>query len=254
MKKLLQKPLSKKILYSLAGIVLFFLILDLIIMPWYVSSSEAVVPSVIGLKEATAIEKLEDLDLEPVIADTTFDEKHPVGTIVLQKPGPGSIVKESRNIYLFISGGEPFVHVPLLKGKSLRDAKFALERIGLKLGKVEEIPSTNPENMIFDQQYAEGTPIRKGESIGISVSIGMGDEGTITVPDLIGKSLMDAEQILADSSLKVGKINYQRSFSLLPNTILDQYPSKNNKINPGDAVDLFVTKAAEGNPEEIIEE
>jgi len=61
------------------------------------------------------------------------------------------------------------------------------------------------------------------------------------------KSLSEAEKVLADSSLKVGKINYQPSFSLLPNTILDQYPSKGNKVNPGDAIDLFVTKSVNEN-------
>ncbi|MCK7523076.1 MAG: PASTA domain-containing protein [Ignavibacteriales bacterium] len=56
---------------------------------------------------------------------------------------------------------------------------------------------------------------------------------------------MEAGKVLADSSLKVGKLNYQISFSLLPNTVIDQYPSKGNKLNPGDAVDLFVTKSGE---------
>jgi beta-lactam-binding protein with PASTA domain len=39
---------------------------------------------------------------------------------------------------------------------------------------------------------------------------------------------------------------------LLPNTILDQYPSKGNKVNKGTVVDLFVTKT--GNETKIIEE
>jgi len=59
---------------------------------------------------------------------------------------------------------------------------------------------------------------------------------------LIGKSLVEAQKVLADSSLNVGKINYQSSFSLLPNTVVDQYPSKGSKVNPGSSVDLFVTK------------
>ncbi|MBK7380332.1 MAG: PASTA domain-containing protein [Ignavibacteriales bacterium] len=50
--------------------------------------------------------------------------------------------------------------------------------------------------------------------------------GQIEVPDLIGKSLTEATMILRDSSLVVGKINYQRSFSLLPNTVLDQYQQR----------------------------
>jgi len=174
------------------------------------------------------------------------------GTIILQKPAAGEIVKEGRRIYLFISGGEPLVMVPNLKGKSIRDAKFSLERIGLKLGRIEEVPSDNPKDMIFDQEYAEGTRLKKGSLVGIYISVGEG-EGSVEVPDLVGKSLSEAEKILTENSLTIGKINYQRSFSLLPNTVLDQYPSKGNKVNPGDRVDLFVTKAAEPGEKEVIE-
>ena len=133
-----------------------------------------------------------------------------------------------------------------LKGKSIIDAKFALERIGLKLGRVERIFSNQPEDMIFDQQYAAGTPLKQGEMVGISVSAGRGG-GSIVVPDLIGKSLLDAKLILNDSSLVVGKVNYQPSSTLLPNTILDQYPSSGNRLSTGDAVDLFVTKTVDIN-------
>ncbi|MCW8804861.1 MAG: PASTA domain-containing protein, partial [Ignavibacteriaceae bacterium] len=136
--------------------------------------------------------------------------------------------------------------VPQLKGKSILDAKFALERLGLKLGRVERIPSSQPEDMIFDQQYADGTLLKQGEYVGITVSAGRGG-GSIVVPDLIGKSLTEARKILADSSLTVGKINYQSSATLLPNTILDQYPSSGNSLNSGDAVDLFVTKPTDKN-------
>ncbi len=100
--------------------------------------------------------------------------------------------------------------------------------------------------MIFDQQYAEGTVLKQGEFVGVSISVGRGG-GSIIVPDLIGKSLTEARKILADSSLIIGKINYQPSSTLLPNTILDQYPSSGNSLNPGNAVDLFVTKPSDRN-------
>lgn len=136
------------------------------------------------------------------------------------------------------------VNVPDLKGKSLRDAKFALDRVGLILGKVDSLSSDNPKNMIFDQQYIAGTPLNQGDSVGVSLSTGS-EFGSVTVPNLLGKPLTEAEKILSDNLLKVGKINYQTSYSMLPNTVLDQYPSKGNKLNPGDAVDLFVTKPAD---------
>jgi len=252
MKKFLQRPFVKKIFICFIGFVIILVILDRIVFPWYVSSPEVIVPDLKGMEESKAIRLLEDSKLEPIIADTTYDIRFSKGTVVIQRPHAGNKVKERRRVYLFVSGGEPMVNVPLLKGKSLRDAKFSLERYGLKLGQIGEVSSNQPKDMIIDQQYAEGTRIKKGEYVGVSISIGAG-EGSIVVPDLIGKSLAEAEKVLADSSLKVGRINYQRSFSLLPNTILDQYPSKGNKANTGDAVDLFVTKAAEPN-EKIREE
>jgi len=249
------KPLLKKILIILAAIIVLIIITDKLLLPWYVTSAETEVPPVVGLRTEQALEILNDSELDPVVSDTTFDQKYPEGTVVLQNPGGGDIVKQGRRIYLYVSGGEPVVNVPSLKGKSLRDAKFALERVGLKLGFTEEVPSNNPRGMIFDQQFAEGTRLKKGESVGISISTGIEAEEGIVVPDLIGKSLTEAQTTLSDSLLRVGKINYQRSFSLLPNTVLDQYPSSGSRIKQGEAVDLFVTKSAEPFDEnEIIEE
>ena len=252
MKNILQRPLVKKLLLYLFVLIIIALLFDKLIFPWYVSSPEITVPGVKGLMEEEAVKLLEDQNLEPVLGDTTYDIRYAKGSVIFQKPAAGEVVKEGRRVYLFISGGEPVVFVPNLKGKSVRDAKLTLERIGLKLGLIEEIPSSNPKNMIFDQELAEGTKVKKGSSVGIYISVGEG-EGDIMVPDLVGRSLAEAERILADSTLKVGKINYQRSFSLLPNTILDQYPSKGNKVNPGDAVDLFVTKSAERGEKEVEE-
>jgi len=246
MKKNLRKSLLKKILYILLGLVAFILLLNYLIMPWYVSSPETKVPQVVGLQTQEAINLLQKDGFKPIISDTSYGLQVPTGGVFLQKPDAGKVVKEGRTIYLFISGGQKVISVPLLKGKSILDAKFALERLGLKLGRIERIPSSQPEEMIFDQQYAEGTLLKQGEIVGVTVSSGRGG-GEIIVPDLIGKSLSEAKKILADSSLVIGKINYQPSSTLLPNTILDQYPSSGNTLNPGDPVDLFATKPADKN-------
>lgn len=244
MKNLISKrflTFSAILIIAFVGVVL---LLNNVILPWYVSRPEKKVPWVVGMNQEKAIQLLKDSSLVPVISDTTFDAKFAAGTIIYQKPNADEVVKIGRRVYLFVSGGEPVVNVPNLKGKSLRDAKFALERMGLELGKVDSVMSDNPKNMIFDQQYIAGTPLKQGDSVGVSLSTGS-EFGSVIVPNLIGKSLTDAEKVLSDNLLKVGKINYQPSYSLLPNTVLDQYPSKGNKLNPGDAVDLFVTKAAD---------
>ena len=241
MKNLIEYPFVKKVLIGLGILIALILLLDFILLPLYVSGTETRVPNVVGMNQEEAFNSLEDADFDPQIVDTSFGVSLPPGRIFLQKPEAGKIVKEGRTIYLFLSGGEQIISVPILKGKSVRDARLALERIGLKLGDIEEVPSTQPKDMVFDQQFAEGTKLKKGQSVGISVSIGKG-AGNIVVPDLIGKSLTEAKRILSDSTLIVGKVNYQISSSLLPNTVLDQYPAPGNKLNSGNAVDLFITK------------
>ena len=241
MKNYLKNSRIKRILYYLVGFFIFVLIMNYIVMPWYVDEPEKPVPKVIGLNTDDAISILRNADLVPVIGDTTYDEKYPKGSIIYQRPNAGEIVKINRRIYLFISGGEPIVAVPVLIGKSIRDAKFSLERVGLNLGKIDSVASTNPSNMIFDQQFAAGTSLKKGDYVGVSLSIGNNANGII-VPNLIGKSLTEAEKILVDSTLKVGKINYQPSVSLLPNTVLDQYPSNGIRVTSGSSIDLFLTK------------
>lgn len=253
LKNIFNSRFFKPLLIFISAFVILLLFLNFIILPWWVSKDETKVPKVVGMNEKDAFALLEDHDLEPIISDTTFNESFPKGTIVLQRPEEGSTVKVGRRVYLFLSGGEPTVIVPMLIGKSVRDAKFALERIGLVLGTVEQVPSNNPKNMIFDQEFVEGTQIKKGQTVGISVSSGI-ETGEISVPDLIGRSLMEAGKILADSSLKIGKLNYQKSFSLLPNTVIDQYPSKGTMVNPGDAIDLFITKAGDDEIQNEVEE
>ncbi len=244
MKSIIHKSFLKKIFIAALLFAGFIWLMNSVIMPWYVSSPELHVPNVVGLSEPQAFQTLRDSDLVPIISDTTFDQKVPRGAVILQRPEANEIVKIKRRVYLFISGGIPIKPVPELNGKSVRDARFTLERLGLELGKITRVPSENPKGMIFGQQYATGTPLQNGDSVGVTVSLGK-IYGLVTVPNLIGKSLTEATKIIADSSLKVGKINYQRSFSLLPNTVLDQYPSEGNKVNPGGTVDLFVTKSAE---------
>src|ERR1035437_6649449 len=134
MKKFLEKPRNKKILYWLGGIIVFLLIMDNLILPWYVSSPEVKVPKVIGLKEDDAVRILKEADLSPIVSDTTFDERFPKGSVIVQKPMTGDVVKKGRRVYIFISGGEPYVNVPILKGRSLKEAKLSLGRVGLKLG------------------------------------------------------------------------------------------------------------------------
>lgn len=225
----------------LGALLLILLFFNYVVMPIYVSGDEVKVPLLKGMNEAQAQKKLLELNLTPMIGAKKYDEKYPEGAVISQKPLPGALVKEERRVYLFISGGESPAIVPDLKERSIRDARYTLERLGLALGDTVYAESDKPKGTIIDQNYHPGTELKRGSRLKITLSRGR-SEGMIRVPDLLGKSLTEAERLLGSNSLKLGRINYQPSLSLLPNTIIEQYPSKDNLASVGDSVDVFVTK------------
>lgn len=244
MKNLLKKPFVKKLIIVFAAVNLFLLLMNFVIMPWLIYAEETSVPKVVGMPVDEAMRILESKNLQGIVGDTTFDARFPKGTIVLQKPFGGNVVKEGRKIYLVVSGGEQLITMPQLRGRSLRDAKFTLEKLGLRLGRVDEVYSNNPKDVIINQQFASGMKVKKGVSVFVTVSLGS-EEGDILVPNVIGMALSEAEKVITAAGLRIGRINFRPSFTVLPNTVIDQFPVQNNKLYSGQTIDLFVTKITE---------
>ncbi len=237
---------------TLAGSVVgLFVLVNYIILPAYVRHGGTLnVPDVLGLPLDTARALLDGGGLQAIQAETRPDPEHPMGTVINQNPEGGAVVKHGRRVYLTISGGEIKVSVPSLRGRSTRDAKFALERYGLRLGGINYATSGSfPENTIIDQSIAPESRVNRGSVVNITVSRGQ-EVRQIEVPQLVGKSTTEAEKLLMGARLKVGNITFQPSFDLLPNTVVDQFPRAGEMVNGGQAVDLFIVKA--GKPTEEI--
>lgn len=248
----LQKPWVRKLLILAGAVVAFFLVVNYVALPLYVNRQGTLpVPNVTGIPLEQARESLTRAGLEPVEADTRPDPEQPEGTVVFQNPPPQSIVKAGRRIYLTISGGEIRVTVPQLRGRSLREAKFALERVGLKLGGISFETSTQyPENTIVAQSVPPDAQLPKGNRVAITVSSGSTAGGAV-VPNVVGKTVTEAERILMSAGLKAGNITYRLSYELIPNTVVEQFPRAGETALAGQNVDLFVIRA--GKPTEEIQ-
>ena len=84
--------------------------------------------------------------------------------------------------------------------------------------------------------------VKKGTTVGVTVSSGSLTK-TIDVPDLTGKSLLEAEKLIEQHGLKLGNITFQINAELLPNTVVEQLPSAGVAVDSGKTIDLFVVKA-----------
>ncbi len=234
------KKLKKFLIFSVAGIVFLF-VFDLILMPWFVYESEVKVPNLVKKSRIDAEKLLDDQNLNVFIAGTHYDEKIPRNHVIAQDPPAYSIVKEGRRISLYISGGEPMVKMPSLVGKTLRDTKISLDRLGLKMGTVTNVESEIEKEIVVKQFVSSGEQVARGTSVDIAISSGPAIQKTV-VPNLYGKSLDEAKRLIIQNSLVLGQTTSIPSPTLLPNTVMDQYPAPDKEVAVGDAIDLVVSK------------
>lgn len=212
-------------------------------MPLYVKHSDTVkVPKVAGMNYIEAKKIIEDAGLEIKQGDLKYDESIPIGQIMDQNPPAEEMVKYGRRIYVTVCGGEQLSEVPNLRGRSLRDAKFALEQRGLKLGEtVKKNTNEFPEDFVISQIIQPGSRVKKNSSLDLILSDGP-VVGDLKVPNVAGKTLEEAKKIIAESKLKLGKITYQTNNELPAGQIIDQYPKFDKSANESTAVDLFVSR------------
>lgn len=230
----------KKLLFIAGIFLVIVLAVDYLIMPLVVSSDIISVPNVANKHKDEAVKILEAANLNPVLQSPSYDEKTKKDFIILQRPEPGSMVKTGRRVYLAVSGGDEKVIMPNLYGKSAKEAQLLLENKGLKLGFVDQTESEEAQNTIISQQYTPNSSLNKGTQVNITTSMGPA-AGMIRTPNLIGKSLKDSEYSLESLGLKVGKIEYKYSQSLLPNTVMEQTPSEDSLIKLDSSVDIVVS-------------
>ena len=231
---------------TVIAFILLFLAFDVVIMPLYVQQGQTRnVPSVLGMPIEQARKTLADSGLDFKETEPKSDKQYAIGTVAAQNPPAGAEVKQGRNVYLTVSGGERFVNVPVLRGRSLRDATFTLETSGLTLGNITyQVSLEFPENTIIDQETAPATNVKRGSRISVIVSQGRSAD-RLPVPKTAGKTLTEAERIIIQAGFNVGNITFQVNLDLLPNTVIDQYPRAGELAGSGTAIDLFVSKRAE---------
>lgn len=205
------------------------------------------VPDLNGLKIDDAIHLLNEKKLRYAISDSLYFEEKPKLSILEQNPAAKSNVKEGRVIYLTInSNSVPTVILPNLLDVSLRQAEAMLSAVGLKMGKLIYKPDIAKDVVLEMQLYhstlAPGKKISKGSTIDLVLGNGLEGE-SIALPNLLGLTLEEANNLLSSSSLSLGSVVYLGTISdSAAATIYKQNPSfaEGATINGGQPVDLFL--------------
>ncbi len=182
-----------------------------------VVASTVAVPRVIGLQEATAVQRLAKKDLvpKPVFRASNFAP----GMVFGQTPAEGSKVARRSAVTLLVSSGRPNVAVPNVTG--LRTAT----------------PSTQRAGTVHRQQPPAGARVSKGQTVTLTVSSG---KTKLTVPDVVGRPQPNAEAAVLGSGLV--PMTAQVDSTQPAGIVVSESPPAGTKVAKGAKVRLNISR------------
>lgn len=202
-----------------------------------------VVPAIVGLSREDAEQKITALGLQFSIKETVNSDR-PEGEVLESDPVEGAKLKSNDIVSVIISGGLEKIKVPDLKEYDLESAKKAIKINGFAVGEItEDFSETVPADTVISQNPEPDADAPKDSKIDLVVSRGPEFR---EVPDLIGKSLVQAETLLKNVKLKLGsKIEVETEDKSLEGKIKSQSIEKGTKIKENQSVSVEYYKYVE---------
>lgn len=176
-------------------------------------------PDVTDTDRTTAENTLRDAGVNPTFTTENHDsipDKHVIAT----DPTAGTQVAHGSSVVVRVSNGPASVDVPdNLVGLSLDAARNALRDAGLRGGTVTSVNSaTAPQNTVVATDPAGGTSVPGDSAVNLQVST-----GRVSVPDLVGRTRDEAQEILRGQDVQMDyDVAVQDSQDAATGTVLAQ--------------------------------
>jgi len=192
------------------------------------------VPELVGSTATEARARLEEKRLELGKTSQAFDEKVPAGQIVSTSPKAGTALKRGASVNIVVSKGRQPIELQDFTGKPADQAVASLTDAGLQVDATKREFSTDvPKGSVISQSPATGTLFR-GDKVTLVVSKG---PEMVKVPDVQGKQLDEARQVLEGAGFKVKVESFMGGIF---GTVRSQDPGANADAPKGSTVTLVV--------------
>ena len=201
-------------------------------------SGDITVPNVVGKTQAEATAAITSAGLQVGNITEAYDEKVEAGKVISQDPKGETKANDGAKVNLVISQGGEQVTVPDLENMTAKEARAALQKLGLKdASGTAEYSDSIDKNHVARQEPAAGSKVSKGATITYYLSAGK--EGK-DVPDVKGKSEGDAMAILQNAGFKV-TTQYESSSTVDQGKVISQTPEAGSSQKEGDTINLTVS-------------
>ncbi|MEV7425397.1 MULTISPECIES: Stk1 family PASTA domain-containing Ser/Thr kinase [unclassified Streptomyces] len=191
------------------------------------------VPQVVGktLKEAESMAENSHVKLEQI------DSKRcevPKGSICSQIPETGKI-NEGDTVQVVVSEGAPQVKVPDVTEKQKQSATDILEGEKFKVDTKEEESDSATPGTVLSQDPEAGKEVETGTTVTLTIA----KQAKVSVPDVTGNALADAQSQLTILGFTVNPTQVDSDEPA--GTVIKQSPSGNTKAEKGSQVSLEVS-------------
>jgi serine/threonine-protein kinase len=161
--------------------------------------SPGTVPPVANKTVAEAQALLRSAGFQSTVKDVFDDDVSP-GIVVGSDPTAGKVIRKFEPVSLAVSKGPELFPLADLTGKSLEEAKTALNRAQMALGPITKtFDEKAPAGTVLAQAPRSGNPVRHGTPVGLTVSKG---PQPIPVPDVRGQAQDAAVSAIEAAGLK----------------------------------------------------
>lgn len=238
-----KKKLKPQATWGIIGAaVLIFLLLGwgaYALLTGFFNVGEARMPDMRGKSLIEAKAELKEAGLEHTLT-YSFHDTIKKDHVISQTIEPNQMVKKTNVVGLVISNGPKTTRVPNVVGKTQREAVVELNNRNLQGDFSEAFDDRVPAGTVISQQPEAGVDVPEKTMVTVVVSKGK-ELKYLPMPDLLNKYLDEAEKILKDLGLSIGKAEERESNEYFPSQIMSQEIKAGDMVLEGDKVNVQVS-------------
>jgi serine/threonine-protein kinase len=192
-------------------------------------------PNVVGLTESEARTQLSGFT---ITIQRAPDARIPKDRVASQLPLATVRVSEGSSVTLTLSDGPGDATVPTnIIGKPLEEARAALAAAGLRVSRTVAVDSEEQPGIVLKVTPEQGSTIEAGSGVTLEIA-----SGNVKVPDLIGKSDIEARTLLTQAGFLVKTVEAFDANQPL-GVVIAQAPTAGETKIIGSSVTITINKA-----------
>lgn len=232
----------------LAGVAAAFVVVSIVVCVVIFGFSdvfshvpEVEVPNLVGQVYDEVVNDPQYSNIKIEKKEEAFSSEYEAGIIIEQETKAGTKIKENQTLYVTVSKGISMQDVPDVYGKTEAEARDILKEEGLDVAvaTTQQFDETVPKGCVIKTNPARGEQLKSGEKVQLYISMGTVESNATTVPNVVGRTVDEAKQRLAEKNLNcvVNEVDSNEPAG----TVLSQNPVANSVAQAGDTVTIEVS-------------